>query len=150
MTLAETIEFIRNADIKLWVLTGDKVDTAKNIGYSSRLLAHNGMDVLEYPKHYPDMYQATQQLRNQQKETLHNKKKSALVVDGPLLAKLKHEKHENLKTLVEIYDIVHRTNYLQRRRALLQSNTCTEAGNRGHGQEGHSIFDHLVNRRRSK
>lgn len=34
----ETIEHIRNAGIKLWVLTGDKVETAINIGYSCRLL----------------------------------------------------------------------------------------------------------------
>ena len=38
MTLAETIEFIRMAGVKVWVLTGDKLDTAKNIGFSCRLL----------------------------------------------------------------------------------------------------------------
>jgi len=36
--LAETIKFIREAGIKVWVLTGDKVETAINIGYSSALL----------------------------------------------------------------------------------------------------------------
>ncbi len=34
----ETIRFIREAGIKVWVLTGDKVETAINIGYSSKLL----------------------------------------------------------------------------------------------------------------
>jgi magnesium-transporting ATPase (P-type) len=34
----ETIEKIRAANIALWVLTGDKVDTAVNIGFSSKLL----------------------------------------------------------------------------------------------------------------
>ena len=34
----ETIEHIRKAGIKLWVLTGDKIETAINIGYSCRLL----------------------------------------------------------------------------------------------------------------
>lgn len=34
----ETIEMIRNAGIKLWVLTGDKIETAINIGYSCKLL----------------------------------------------------------------------------------------------------------------
>ena len=29
---------IRDAGIKLWVLTGDKIETAINIGYSSALL----------------------------------------------------------------------------------------------------------------
>jgi magnesium-transporting ATPase (P-type) len=34
----ETIEELSNAGVKLWVLTGDKLETAINIGYSSRLL----------------------------------------------------------------------------------------------------------------
>ena len=34
----ETIEMIRQAGIKLWVLTGDKIETAINIGYACRLL----------------------------------------------------------------------------------------------------------------
>lgn len=32
------IDHIRQADVKLWVLTGDKVETAINIGYSCKLL----------------------------------------------------------------------------------------------------------------
>ena len=34
----ETIEAFREAGIKVWVLTGDKVGTAINIGYSCGLL----------------------------------------------------------------------------------------------------------------
>jgi len=34
----ETIEALHDADIKLWVLTGDKLETAESIGYSSSLL----------------------------------------------------------------------------------------------------------------
>lgn len=34
----ETLKCLRNAGIKTWVLTGDKVETAINIGYSSGLL----------------------------------------------------------------------------------------------------------------
>ena len=101
MTVAETIEFIRNANIKLWVLTGDKVDTAKNIGFSSKLLTHEGMDLLEYPKNATDLYQATEQMRSQQKQTLQNKRKSALLVDGPMLAKLKSGHNQKLQDLVE-------------------------------------------------
>lgn len=41
----ETIKFMREAGVKLWVLTGDKRETAENIGYSALLLdAH--MDVM--------------------------------------------------------------------------------------------------------
>jgi len=41
MNLDETIRFMREAGIKVWVLTGDKVETAINIGYSSGLLDNN-------------------------------------------------------------------------------------------------------------
>lgn len=41
----ETIELLSNAGIKLWVLTGDKVETAINIGYSCNLL-DSGMELL--------------------------------------------------------------------------------------------------------
>lgn len=34
----ETIEFLRNAGVALWVLTGDKRETAENIGYSAAML----------------------------------------------------------------------------------------------------------------
>ena len=35
----ETIKELKTAGIKIWILTGDKLDTAKNIGYSSNLLS---------------------------------------------------------------------------------------------------------------
>ena len=35
----ETIKELRSAGIKIWVLTGDKLDTAKSIGYSCNLLS---------------------------------------------------------------------------------------------------------------
>lgn len=34
----ETIRFVREAGIKVWMLTGDKVETAVTIGHSSGLL----------------------------------------------------------------------------------------------------------------
>ena len=37
----DAIRYIRKAGIKLWVLTGDKVETAINIGFSSGLLDNN-------------------------------------------------------------------------------------------------------------
>ncbi|CAL1539990.1 unnamed protein product [Lymnaea stagnalis] len=41
----ETIDTLSKADIKIWVLTGDKQETAINIGYSCKLL-NQGMDLL--------------------------------------------------------------------------------------------------------
>ncbi len=37
----EAITHIRKAGVRLWVLTGDKVETAINVGYSAGLLDHN-------------------------------------------------------------------------------------------------------------
>ncbi|CAI8502453.1 unnamed protein product [Pichia kudriavzevii] len=41
----QTIETLRRAGIKIWVLTGDKVETAISIGYSCSML-NNNMDLL--------------------------------------------------------------------------------------------------------
>lgn len=35
----ETIHALHEADIKVWVLTGDKLETAESIGFSSKLLS---------------------------------------------------------------------------------------------------------------
>jgi len=43
----ETIKQILLAGIKLWVLTGDKLETAINIGYSCNLLANEMTNVFE-------------------------------------------------------------------------------------------------------
>jgi magnesium-transporting ATPase (P-type) len=39
--VAETIQFAKSAGIKVWVLTGDKIETATNIGFSAGLLDSN-------------------------------------------------------------------------------------------------------------
>ena len=36
--VADTINFMKSVGIKVWVLTGDKVETAMNIGVSAGLL----------------------------------------------------------------------------------------------------------------
>ncbi|KAI9659678.1 MAG: hypothetical protein M1829_006551 [Trizodia sp. TS-e1964] len=43
----DTISLLGDAGIKLWVLTGDKVETAINIGFSCNLL-DNGMDLIVF------------------------------------------------------------------------------------------------------
>lgn len=42
----ETIELLRHAGLRVWVLTGDKVETAIDIGYSCKLLEKEGMELL--------------------------------------------------------------------------------------------------------
>lgn len=43
--VGETISTLRQAGIKIWVLTGDKIETAINIGFSCKLL-NNEMEKL--------------------------------------------------------------------------------------------------------
>ena len=42
--VGDTIQFMKDAGIKVWVLTGDKVETAVTIGLSSGLLDEHGMN----------------------------------------------------------------------------------------------------------
>lgn len=67
------------------MLTGDKVDTAKNIGYSCRLLTQNGMELLEYPKNYDSLLEATQALRLKQIQAKKQGLKIAYLVTGEQL-----------------------------------------------------------------
>merc|ERR1719503_296387 len=48
--VASTIVDMRKAGIKLWVLTGDKLETAKAIGFSTKVLDHSGMEIFEMEK----------------------------------------------------------------------------------------------------
>lgn len=44
--VGDTIQFMKEAGIKVWVLTGDKIETAINIGYSCRLLNNDMNQVI--------------------------------------------------------------------------------------------------------
>ena len=55
-----TIDFIRSSGIKMWVITGDKLETAINIGYSSKLISKTETELLVITK-----IQDCQELRNQ-------------------------------------------------------------------------------------
>jgi phospholipid-transporting ATPase len=100
----ETIKLLRDADIKVWVLTGDKVDTAVNIGFSSKLLdpeMHqiliDGNDTNELVKQLDEYYNVlhnlalSQGLKNDTQDW--ESKSLALIVTGKavecLLAKQK-------------------------------------------------------------
>ena len=42
----DTIEFLRRADIKVWVLTGDKTGTARSVALASKLIEPSMMELL--------------------------------------------------------------------------------------------------------
>ncbi|XP_014826545.1 PREDICTED: phospholipid-transporting ATPase ID-like [Poecilia mexicana] len=60
----QTIEQLAKADIKIWVLTGDKQETAENIGYSCNLLREEMKDIFIVSGHSPE--DVRQELRNAQ------------------------------------------------------------------------------------
>ncbi|KAL7392651.1 hypothetical protein ABVT39_027738 [Epinephelus coioides] len=60
----QTIEQLAKADIKIWVLTGDKQETAENIGYSCNLLREEMNDVFIVSGNSPE--DVRQELRDAQ------------------------------------------------------------------------------------
>ena len=81
--LPETIEYLLNAEIKLWLLTGDKQETAINIGLSSRLI-NNDMELLILNGASPSQCEANMdemllQMKNEPEKIF------ALVVNGDVL-----------------------------------------------------------------
>uniref|UniRef100_A0A8C8GMI7 Phospholipid-transporting ATPase n=1 Tax=Oncorhynchus tshawytscha TaxID=74940 RepID=A0A8C8GMI7_ONCTS len=50
----QTIEQLAKADIKIWVLTGDKQETAENIGYSCNMLREEMNDIFIVSANNPD------------------------------------------------------------------------------------------------
>lgn len=74
-----SIELLRNAGIKIWMLTGDKVETAKCVAISAKLISR-GQFVHQITKvTHPDM--ALNQL-----DQLQNNPNSVLLIDGESIA----------------------------------------------------------------
>lgn len=85
--MPETIAFIKQAGIKLWVLTGDKIETAINIGYACRLLVSD-MELFQIDavKTQDIREQITAQRRDQKLTEL--SRPSAVIVAGHSLLKI--------------------------------------------------------------
>ncbi|XP_042159160.1 phospholipid-transporting ATPase IA isoform X6 [Oncorhynchus tshawytscha] len=81
----ETIETLMKADIKIWILTGDKQETAINIGHSCKLLTKNmGMLVIN-----EDTLDATRETLSHHcgmlGDALYKENDFALIIDGNTL-----------------------------------------------------------------
>ena len=82
-----TIAFLKKAGIKVWVLTGDKIETAINIGFSCNLLTKELERLIVDGKSYDDV----QQSLNDAKAPIDEAKKHggemkfALIVSGDAL-----------------------------------------------------------------
>jgi phospholipid-translocating P-type ATPase (flippase) len=90
----ETIAMIKEAGIKLWVLTGDKQETAINIGYSCNLLSH-AMQVHEING---DDHAKLHELLIAAKLNVldHLDQKHGLVIDGPSLLHVLMPRHDEM------------------------------------------------------
>ena len=76
-----TIEMLKKAGIKVWVLTGDKIETAVNIGYSCKLLGEKTNLVYlvdERQEELKDTVRRTLRLNGDRKKENH----IALIIDG--------------------------------------------------------------------
>ncbi|XP_050766754.1 phospholipid-transporting ATPase IK [Gymnogyps californianus] len=98
----ETIQLLKLGNIKVWVLTGDKQETAMNIGYACKLLTDD-MEILE-EKEISEILKAywvsnnlsgsgealcSGHLSQQRPEASHHKKR-ALIISGDFLDKILH------------------------------------------------------------
>eukprot|EP00124_Ichthyophonus_hoferi_P000614 Ihof_evm7s24 gene=Ihof_evmTU7s24 len=80
----ECIANLRKADMKIWVLTGDKQETAINIGFACQLLNNNMQIFIVNERSKTDVLAKIQALKDQADAEV-NPVEKALVIDGPSL-----------------------------------------------------------------
>ncbi|KAF2489741.1 phospholipid-translocating P-type ATPase [Lophium mytilinum] len=86
----ESIDKLRRASIKMWMLTGDKRETAINIGHSCRLIKdYSSVTVLDHESGEVAQYIADAILNINGSKVAH----SVIVVDGQTLATIYEDKH---------------------------------------------------------
>lgn len=78
------MEFIREAGIKLWVLTGDKVETAINIGFSCGLLDQATTKYIVRSTNTFDLQSELDEVRG-------NGANSAIILEGESLLMITHD-----------------------------------------------------------
>ncbi|KAG2735633.1 hypothetical protein G9P44_001847 [Scheffersomyces stipitis] len=95
-----SIELLRNAGVKIWMLTGDKVETAKCVSISARLISR-GQYVHQITKiNHPDL--AMNQL-----EYLKTNTNACLLIDGESLATyMKFFKHDFFEIVVKLPAVI--------------------------------------------
>eukprot|EP00930_Biecheleria_cincta_P043976 TRINITY_DN3016_c0_g1_i2.p1 TRINITY_DN3016_c0_g1~~TRINITY_DN3016_c0_g1_i2.p1 ORF type:complete len:1440 (-),score=275.35 TRINITY_DN3016_c0_g1_i2:30-3953(-) len=106
--VAETISNVKRGGVKVWVLTGDKLETARNIGFSCSVLSEN-MEIIimdtdpENATGSPSqqMEKALQTARNAQKN-----KPVGLMITGGMLETVLADDGDRLLELGEMCDVV--------------------------------------------
>lgn len=94
----ETIAILRDAGIKVWVLTGDRKETAVNIGYSCCLLTESMKIITLDSDNVSDMKKQIEEGLKSQAYCEERKIETALIVGGPCLDyALEADKHSFAK-----------------------------------------------------
>lgn len=86
--VGNTILYIKRAGIKVWVLTGDKLETAINIGYSCQLLDDGLLKLIIEEKDTEQIRQKLKELQQQVDELVeedNNNIQYALIISGESL-----------------------------------------------------------------
>jgi magnesium-transporting ATPase (P-type) len=99
----ETIKKLRTAGMIVWVLTGDKVETAMNIGYSSHLLDQEMNVMVATNVDKSDLNKTLDSFLQQIRED--SDRPSAIVIDGDSLRIIEEQKSLTRK-FVEVSDQV--------------------------------------------
>lgn len=96
----ETIQMLRNAGVKVWVLTGDKMETAINIGFSCNLLTSDMARIVVQSSHSEDV---TEELsKGILSHRADPKGNFALIITGDSL--IKAMRQENISLLLKVTD----------------------------------------------
>lgn len=88
--VGDTIQSLKDAGIKVWVLTGDKIETAINIAYSCKLL-NSGMKInIIDKKQTKEIHEQIREIQNQFDDN--NSQEKAIIVNGDALLKISENK----------------------------------------------------------
>lgn len=79
---------IRKAGIKLWVLTGDKIETAINIGYSCRLLDDSLLQPIIDGVRSMEINEQICAAENESNLPINSGRKTGIIVSGESLLKV--------------------------------------------------------------
>ena len=105
--VAETLIAFKETGIKVWVLTGDKVETAINIGYSAGLLDHN-MELHIMQEGDLDKDNIVKKFEEILDQLEGKNAKNALIIPGDVLTKIQEMNYltHKLLTITDNIDVV--------------------------------------------
>lgn len=103
--VADTIKFMKRAGIKVWVLTGDKIGTAINIGFAAGLLEK---DIKQHQVDKIDKATIKTQLAKVKEDISNEDGKHAIIIHGNSLIEINKDKEllDNFCSISNTVDVV--------------------------------------------